>query len=106
MSKKFTHATEEAPETTLGAKSKRGAPKGTRFGGRAKGTPNKITKELKDMILGALNDAGGQEYLATQAVLNPGPFMALVGKVLPTTIKGTGADGALVIQVSTGVPAE
>lgn len=104
MTKKFTHAT---AEPVIEGKRKRGPAKGSpRVGGRQKGTPNKITKELKDMILGALNDAGGQEYLATQAVLNPGPFMALVGKVLPTTIKGQGADGALVIQVATGVPAE
>ena len=40
------------------------------------------------MILGALNDAGGQKYLAEQAKENPGPFMALVGKVLPTTLAG------------------
>lgn len=56
--------------------------------GRKPGTPNKVTKALKDMILGALNDAGGQKYLAEQAKENPGPFMALVGKVLPTTLAG------------------
>lgn len=40
------------------------------------------------MILGALDDAGGQKYLAAQAIENPGPFLALVGKVLPTTLAG------------------
>ena len=65
------------------------APKGhKRYGGRVKGTPNKITVALKDMILGALNDAGGQKYLTKQAKLNPGPFLTLLGKVLPTTIAG------------------
>lgn len=54
--------------------------------GRAKGTTNKITKELKEMVLGALDDAGGQSYLARQAIENPGPFMALVGKCLPKAI--------------------
>ena len=57
-------------------------------GGRQKGTPNKLTADLKDMILGALDDAGGRHYLARQAVENPGPFMVLVGKVLPTTLAG------------------
>jgi len=52
-------------------------------GGREKGTPNKATAALKDMILGALDDAGGQTYLAQQALDNPGAFMALIGKVLP-----------------------
>lgn len=56
--------------------------------GRPKGTPNKATKALKDMILGALSDVGGQAYLARQAEENPGPFMQLVGKVLPTTLAG------------------
>ena len=38
------------------------------------------------MILGALEDAGGQRYLAGKAVENPGPFMALLGKILPTQV--------------------
>lgn len=68
----------------------RGRPKGTpkTGGGSRLGKPNAVTKALKDMILGALDDAGGQAYLARQAEENPGPFMALVGKVLPTTLAG------------------
>jgi len=54
--------------------------------GRPKGMENKVTKELKDMILGALDDAGGQEYLRQRALDTPGPFMALVGKILPKNI--------------------
>jgi hypothetical protein len=45
------------------------------------------------MILGALNAAGGVEYLTRQAEENPGPFMTLVGKVLPLQLAGTGQDG-------------
>lgn len=52
-----------------------------------KGVPNKATKELKDMILGALDDAGGQSYLAQQAFENPSAFMSLIGRVLPKEIK-------------------
>lgn len=59
---------------------KPGAPK---TGGRQKGTPNKVNAALKDMILGALGDAGGQSYLTRQATENPTAFMALVGRVLP-----------------------
>jgi hypothetical protein len=56
-----------------------------------------VTAELKDLILGALDDAGGQAYLATQAKENPGAFLSLVGKVLP--LKVTGKDGGpLVVQ--------
>jgi len=60
--------------------------------GRKKGSVNKVTKQLKDMILGALSDVGGQEYLARQARENPGAFMALIGKVLPTTLAGDKAN--------------
>jgi hypothetical protein len=33
---------------------------GYKTGGRAKGTPNKLTRDLREMILGALADAGGR----------------------------------------------
>jgi hypothetical protein len=59
---------------------------GERRGGRQKGTPNKATNDIKAMILGALSDVGGRDYLARQAIENPGPFMTLVGKVLPTQL--------------------
>jgi hypothetical protein len=51
-----------------------------------KGRPNKATKELKEMILGALDDAGGQAYLAARALDTPGPFLALLGKILPKDV--------------------
>ena len=54
--------------------------------GRPKGSQNKATKALKDMILGALDDAGGQDYLRRQSIENPAAFLRLIGKVLPTTI--------------------
>jgi hypothetical protein len=57
-------------------------------GGSRKGVPNKNTAELREMILGALDKAGGQEYLYEQALNNPNAFMGLIGKVLPTTIRG------------------
>jgi hypothetical protein len=78
-------------EPKVGPKRKPGPPKGVRVGGRQKGTPNKVNAALKDMILNALNTAGGEAYLVAQAHDNPGPFMTLVGKVLPMQV--TGADG-------------
>ncbi|MQX28995.1 hypothetical protein [Sinorhizobium meliloti] len=59
--------------------------------GRKKGTPNKTTKLLKEAILKAAENAGDGdmvEYLTVQARTNPGPFMALLGKVLPMQISG------------------
>lgn len=71
-------------------KPKRIPPKPTRS---RKGVPNKVTKELKDMILGALDDAGGQEYLASRAKdpRTASAFLTLIGKVLPMQV--TGANG-------------
>jgi hypothetical protein len=68
------------------------APKGTRppaaGKGRRKGSRNKMTRALKNMILQALDDAGGQQYLAEQATKNPAAFMTLLGRVLPLTLAG------------------
>jgi hypothetical protein len=70
--------------------------------GRAKGTPNKTTALLKDAILKAAERAGNKvgddgmvSYLEVQATENPGPFMSLLGKVLPMQI--TGEDGKEII---------
>lgn len=69
--------------------------------GRVKGTPNKTTALLKDAILRAAEAAGKKRekdgegglvaYLEHQAEENPGPFLALLGKVLPMQVAG--ADG-------------
>lgn len=57
-----------------------------------------MTRELKEMILDALDEAGGVKYLVTQAKKNPKAFMSLIGRVLPLQV--TGADGAnLVVTV-------
>lgn len=60
--------------------------------GRPKGAVNKTTALLKDAILQAATEAGGSDglvgYLKSQAAANPGPFMALLGKVIPTQIIG------------------
>lgn len=64
-------------------------------GGSRKGVPNKVTKELKDMIHRALDEAGGVSYLK-ECALNPrtaSAFLSLVGKTLPMTVKGPGENG-------------
>jgi hypothetical protein len=69
---------------------------GRKTGGRQAGTPNKITKELKTMILEALDGVGGVEYLQEQARESPNAFLSLVGKVLPLQVGGV--DGAPIRQ--------
>lgn len=58
--------------------------------GNRKGVPNKVTADLKNMILEALSNAGGAEYLERKAndPRTASAFLGLVGKVLPMTIAG------------------
>jgi hypothetical protein len=57
-----------------------------RKGNSRKGIPNKNTADIKSMIHGALDKAGGEQYLLTQAHDNPVAFMGLIAKVLPKEI--------------------
>ncbi len=74
--------------------------KGEKRPNQGKRGAGKVTRELKDMILGALDAAGGVDYL-TQRATDPrtaSAFLTLVGKTLPMTVKGTGPDGEHVFQ--------
>ena len=51
------------------------------------------------MILQALDDAGGQQYLAEQAAKNPAAFMTLLGRVLPLTLAGDASEPAISVQI-------
>ena len=74
--------------------------KGTKTGGGSrKGVPNKLTKDVKAMILGALDKAGGEQYLLARSADQPVAFMTLVGKVLPLQLTGEGG-GAIIIQAT------
>src|SRR5215471_7162681 len=62
-------------------------------GGSRKGIPNKLSGDVRAMILRALDEVGGHAYLVEQAQKNPNAFMSLVGKVLAMQDYGNG--GAL-----------
>lgn len=68
--------------------------------GRPRGAPNKVTKELKDMILHALDGAGGITYLEARAKdpKTAAAFLTLVGKVLPLQVTGPNG-GAMVHRI-------
>src|ERR1019366_812083 len=63
-----------------------GSQPGERRGGRQKETPNKLSRDVQEMILGALDDVGGQKYLARQARENPTAFLALLKGLVPKHI--------------------
>jgi hypothetical protein len=57
--------------------------------GRPKGSANKLTADIKQMLMEALDESGGKDYFVEQAKKNPAAFMTLIGKVLPTQVSGT-----------------
>ena len=67
---------------------------GGRKGGRPKGVPNKITAQVKDMVLHALARKGGVAYLSRQAEESPVAFLSLVRALLPIQQELSGKDGA------------
>ena len=58
-------------------------PKGTRWGGRAKGTPNKVNQSIREAIQMAFEQAGGVEYLVRLAQEDPKTFVPLLIKTMP-----------------------
>ena len=76
-------------KSTVGRSAKRRKPLNS--GGSRKGIPNKVTTELREMILAALDQVGGIEYLVQRANETPVAYMTLLGKVLPLQV--TGKDG-------------
>lgn len=71
----------------------------TKTGGRQRGTPNKFNAGIREMVVQALDEAGGVSYLKAQSELNPVAFLGLVGKVLPLQIKSdVDVNGKLVIE--------
>jgi hypothetical protein len=67
--------------------------------GRPRGSRNKTTVELKEMILGALTAAGGQDYLLRQAETNPNLFGMLLARVLPLTVKAD-SEPRVVVEIA------
>lgn len=59
---------------------------GKRGPGRPKGSVNKVTGDVRAMVLAALDEAGGSEYLLIQSRENPTAFLSLVGKILPKEV--------------------
>jgi hypothetical protein len=61
--------------------------------GRPRGSKNKISLALKEMILRSLDELGGVSYLKTLAIENSSAYASLLGKVLPTTLQADESSG-------------
>jgi hypothetical protein len=68
-------------------------------GGRKKGTQNKLTGTLKEMILQSLSNTGGVEYLVQQSKAHPAAYLALIGRVLPLQVQENNADPRVPVRV-------
>lgn len=92
------------PSTVVTTAEKRRPPSAGK--GRVKGVPNKVTREVKEMITQALDKAGGVAYLVRCAKdpKTAPAFLTLVGKVLPLQV--TGANGRTLAQELAEMPKE
>ena len=78
-------------ESVVDSIRKPGRPKGIpKTGGRKKGTPNKLTVNIKDAVLEAFDTLGGVTWLVTTARDNPNLMVQLLGKVIPTGVQVSG----------------
>jgi hypothetical protein len=56
-------------------------------GGSRKGSPNKVTTEVREAIQQAFTDLGGAKYLVQVGTDNPSAFCKLLGMTLPKDVK-------------------
>ena len=76
----------------------KGKNRGNAGKGRPKGSPNKITKSVREAILAAFDEVGGINYLKIQAEKNPTAFLGLLWKILPTQLDHSGKINGAVTQ--------
>jgi hypothetical protein len=73
--------------------------------GRPNGSLDKNNKQLREMILEALDKKGGVTFLVDIAGSHPQAFVSLLGRVLPTQLAGDGG-GPVKVDLSGTVAVE
>ena len=58
-------------------------------GGRTKGTPNKLNAEIRAMVLEALSELGGVDYLVEVGRKKPEVLCGLIARLIPSEIKAS-----------------
>jgi hypothetical protein len=66
--------------------------------GREKGSQNRITVDLKQAIINALDRVGGEAWFVSLARKDRRSFSSLIGKLLPTRLTG-GEGGPLEVEL-------
>jgi len=72
---------------------------GKKFGGRTKGTPNKLSASVKDNVISVFEDLGGTEHMKLWASENPTQFYNIYAKLLPLQLNGAGENGEHISKV-------
>jgi hypothetical protein len=57
--------------------------------GRPKGTPNKVTQDMRELVRQSLDAVGGIEWLQKLASEEPRAYAQLVAKIIPAEVKAT-----------------
>ena len=80
-------------------------PKRPKYGGRKKGTPNKLSLTIKESVLEVFATLGGVDAMADWARANPSEYYKIAARLIPTEQQITGAGGrALLIRVGFVAP--
>ena len=58
-------------------------------GGRPKGSTNRQSQAIKDMLRASLDRVGGIDYFVKQAEENPTSYMAMISKTIPADVAVT-----------------
>lgn len=71
--------------------------------GKPRGATNKITRDVREMVMKALDEVGGVAYLKAQAKKNPEAFLRLVGRCMPKDVRlSVPLDGDIQIRFCNG----
>lgn len=81
---------------------------GEKLGGRPKGSPNKVTKAIKDAAIGALNAGeGAQAFFEERKENSPDAFMGFLKGIVPLDVTVGDPEGnPLVINILPVKPRE
>ena len=72
----------------------------SRGAGRPKGTRNKVTYTIQQMLLASLDKQGGQKFFDKLAVESPKVYAQLIGRLIPLQLSNAEGQAALQIKIS------